>query len=110
MDELRGKLASPASGKFFKGGAVMKIGQTSYYENLTAFLRMPPMSEYTVLSDAGFTVTAPNIAFGLTRLSKNNYELIVLWHGVRFVYNYGSVSEAVSAVRQLCDKHFCEAV
>lgn len=69
--------------KIFGGlsGKDMKIENTDYFVNATAFFRQFPRSCGTEFGEEGFVYIGTDVAVGLRRSSKSVYEVTVLFGG-----------------------------
>lgn len=90
------------NGNFAKGGAIMQIAKTTYFKDLTSFL--DGVDGVKIYDDA-ITVITPSIAIHFSRISKNNYQTVVIWEGATFNYHDSSLASAMVRIKELVDSH-----
>jgi hypothetical protein len=81
----------------------MKISETTYYLNMTAFLRSGAAGKRTKFVADGFSYTSENLAVVLTRISKNNYEVLIVHGGQRQRHALGSLKDAIAVIQYLVE-------
>jgi putative intracellular protease/amidase len=81
----------------------MKISETTYYLNMTAFLRSGAAGKRTVFSEAGLTYTSDRIAIAMERRAKNGYEVLIVHGGHKKKHTCGSLKDAIAVIRDLVE-------
>lgn len=89
----------------------MKICNTSYYIEMTSFLRTAPAKKFARFSESGFSYNSPHLAFAVRRVNTNKYELLVICGGDVKLKTFASQKEAVDGARKLVelDEQFYKA-
>lgn len=80
----------------------MEIAKSTYFKDLTSFLE--DVDGVKIYDDA-ITIITPSIAIHFSRVSKNNYQTVVIWEGATFNYRDSSLASAMVRIKQLVDSH-----
>lgn len=101
-DKGKGNLFPFPKREFCKGGRDMEIAKSTYFKDLTSFL--DGVDGVKIYDDA-ITIITPSIAIHFSRVSKNNYQTVVIWEGATFNYHDSSLAQAMVRIKQLVDSH-----
>lgn len=73
----------------------MLIPESAYYLRITAPLRAPEIRRNVAFGAEGFSYTSNTMAFVMTRVSKNHYDVKAIYNAKFEEYRYDSVGKAV---------------
>lgn len=79
----------------------MLIPESAYYLRITAPLRAPELRRNVAFGAEGFSYTSNSMAFILTRVSKNHYDVKAIYNAKFEEYRYDSVGKAVEFALKL---------
>ena len=79
----------------------MKIARTSYYEQMTAFLRVPEFRDKVTFYNDGFTYMSRTLAVSFERESKSSYRVVIICPENAMQQTYSNIASAIADVREL---------
>lgn len=79
----------------------MLITESAYYLRITAPLRAPEIRRNVAFGAEGFSYTSNTMAFVMTRVSKNHYDVKAIYNAKFEEYRYESVGKAVEFALKL---------
>lgn len=79
----------------------MLIPESAYYLRITAPLRAPEIRRNVAFGAEGFSYTSNSMAFVMTRVSKNHYDIKAIYNAKFEEYRYDSVGKAVEFAQKL---------
>lgn len=81
----------------------MEIKNTDYYLRESKFLRLPPECNYAIFGESGFSYVngGLRLALALSRESKSNYALTVIYAGDVVTVSHNNLAEACRAAQNV---------